>query len=286
MSPAEVPAEMDYKEGTFKGRDDLDLFYRCWLPVKSPKAVLVIAHGLAEHSGRYRNLAEFFTGRGYAVYGLDLPGHGRSEGSRCYINRFSDYTEDVGSFLDLVRNEGREGKIFLLGHSMGGTIAVDFAVGYQDELTGMLISAAVMKVGYSVTPFQVMAAGILSRLVPKMGVSVLDATAISKDPAVVDAYVNDPLVYRGKIRARTGAELIRTIGELSTRLPEIRLPVLIMHGTEDRLSEPEGSRMLYEKLGSADKTLKMYEGLYHEIFNEPEREQVMADAASWIAAHL
>jgi alpha-beta hydrolase superfamily lysophospholipase len=127
---------------------------------------------------------------------------------------------------------------------------------------------------------------MLSLLLPKMGISVLDASAISQDKAVVDAYVNDPLVYRGKIRARFGGEVIKTMQKLPRQMPKINLPILIMHGTADRLTDPEGSQMLYERVSSKDKTLKLYDGFYHEIFNEPGREQVFADMEAWLATHI
>jgi alpha-beta hydrolase superfamily lysophospholipase len=129
-------------------------------------------------------------------------------------------------------------------------------------------------------------AGILSLLLPKIGTTILDASAISRDKAVVDAYVSDPLVYRGKIRARLGAELIKTMHELPAKMPEINLPILIMHGAADQLSDPKGSQMLFERAGSKDKTLKLYDGFYHEIFNEPKRERVFKDVEAWLTTHI
>ncbi len=277
---------MEHREGKFRGYGNLDLYYQCWLPPANPKAVLLVVHGLAEHSGRYANLVDYFVPKGYAVYGFDQRGHGRSEGLRCYVGRFSEYVQDLDTFIGMIRNEYEQAKIFPVGHSMGATIAVAYAVRYQDRLAGLLLSGAALKIDSTVSPALMAMAKVLSLLLPKTGTTVLDASTLSRDRAVVDGYVNDPLVYRGKIRARLGAELIKITRELPSAIPEIKLPVLIMHGADDRLSDPEGSRMLFERVGSEDRTLKLYEGFYHEIFNEPEREQVFRDIGAWLAAHV
>jgi acylglycerol lipase len=149
-----------------------------------------------------------------------------------------------------------------------------------------VLSAASLKVGSSISPATIAMAKVLSAIAPKMGVAVLDASTISRDKAVVDACVNDPLVYRGKTTARLGAELINTIQKLPDQIAKVTLPILIMYGSADQLSNPEGSNMLYEKVSSKDKSLKVYDGLYHEIFNEPEHEKVMADMEAWLSAQI
>jgi len=277
---------MEHREGIITGLKNLDLYYQCWLPEGEPRAVLLVVPGLAEHTGRYTNLVDYFVPRGYAVYGLDHCGHGKSQGLRCHVERFSDYLDDLKTFFDLVRAEHGAASIFLVGHSMGGTIATAYAIQHQEELAGLILSAATLKVGSSVTSVQILAARVLSAVLPKIGVSVLDSSAISQDQAVVDAYDNDPLVYRGKIRARLGAELLKTLQALPDQTPRINLPILIMQGKADQLSDPEGSKMLYEKVASKDKTLRLYEGQYHEIFNEPERGQVFADMEAWLDIRL
>jgi len=277
---------MKHTEGHFTSQKGFRLFYQCWLPDGDPRAMLLVAPGLAEHSGRYGNLLDYFVPRGLAVCGLDYRGHGRSEGLRCHIDSFPEYVDDLRSFSEIVHDGHETKKPFLVGHSMGATIAAAFAVRYQDRLSGLIVSCVTLEAGASVSAGMKLAARVLSLLVPKMGVSVIDASTISRDSAVVDAYVSDPLVYRGKIRARLGAELLKTIDELHSQVAEITLPILIMHGTADRLSDPEGSRVLYERVGSRDKTLKLYEGFYHEIFNEPEHRQVMADVEAWLAARI
>jgi len=277
---------MEHEEGRFRGHKNLNLYYQCWLPATGPEAILLVVHGAAEHSGRYTNLVNYFVPKGYAVCGLDHRGHGKSEGLRGYVERFSDYLNDLKTFFDIVRNEHVDTKIFLIGHSMGGTIATAFTVHYQHELAGLLLSGAGVKVGSSLSPALIVAVRMLSLLLPKMGITALDASAISQDKAVVDAYVSDPLVYRGKIRVRFGAEMIKTMQKLPDQIPKINLPILIMHGTADRLCDPEGSQMLYERVSSADKTLKLYQGFYHEIFNEPGHKQVLADMEAWLATRM
>lgn len=276
---------MEHTEGKFKGHKNLNLYYQCWLPAGEPRAVLLVVHGLAEHSGRYMNLVNHFVPQGYAVYGFDQRGHGRSPGRRGYVERFSYFVNDLGTFLGMVRRKHHEARVFIAGHSVGGAVATAYAVHHQDEFDGLILSGATLKVGAGVSPGLIIVARVLSRLLPKMGLYIIDASAISRDQAVVAAYVNDPLVYRGKIRARLGAELIRVMRILPPQMPGISLPILIMHGTADRLSDPDGSQMLYERVGSRDKTLKLYDGFYHEIFNEPGRELVFADMAAWLAAH-
>ncbi len=277
---------MKHVEGKFKGFKNLDLYYQCWLPSNEPKAVLLVAHGLAEHSGRYINIVNHFVPKGYAVYGFDQRGHGKSQGQRGYVERFSHFVSDFKTFSDIIHSKHHDAKIFIVGHSVGGTIATACAVHYQDEFDGLILSGATLKIGASVSSGLIIVARILSLLLPKMGLDVINASAISQDKTVVDAYVNDPLVYRGKIRARLGAELIKTMQKLPCQMTEINLPILIMHGTADRLSDSEGSQMLYERVSSRDKTLKLYEGFYHEIFNEPGREQVFADMEAWLVIRM
>jgi len=277
---------MKHVEGKFKGYKNFNLYYQCWLPSNEPKAVLLVAHGLAEHSGRYINIVNHFVPKGYAVYGFDQRGHGKSQGQRGYVERFSHFVSDLKTFSGIIRSKHRDAKIFIVGHSVGGTIATAYAVHYQDEFDGLVLSGATLKVGASVSSGLIIVARVLSLLLPKMGLDVIDASAISQDKTVVDAYVDDPLVYRGKIRARLGAELIKAIQILLPQMSKIYLPILIMHGTADRLSDPRGSEILYDRVSSRNKTLKLYDGFYHEIFNEPGREQVFEDMEAWLVVRM
>ncbi|MDD5287825.1 MAG: lysophospholipase [Dehalococcoidales bacterium] len=277
---------MQHTEGKFPGCKNLNLYYQSWVPDGIPIAVLVVVHGLAEHSGRYANLVNYLVPRGYAVCSFDLRGHGKSEGTRGYVERFSCYIDDLKTFCDMVCNEHKSTRVFMVGHSMGSAIAIAYAIKYQNELDGLILSGATLKAGASISNLDKLMAKVLSVFLPKMGVAVLDASAISRDKAVVDAYVNDPLVYRGKVSARLGAELLRIIEKLPKQIPQISLPILIMHGAIDRLSDPASSKMLYELVQSKDKTLNVYEDFYHEIFNDPERQKVFSDMETWLKRHV
>jgi len=277
---------MQHIEGKFPGRNDINLYYQSWVPDGMPIAVLVVVHGLAEHSGRYFNLVNYFLPKGYAVHTFDLRGHGKSEGTRGYVERFSYYLDDLKIFCDKVSQENKNTRIFMVGHSMGGTIATAYAIDHQNELNGLILSGAVLKAGSSVTGVAILMARLLSLLIPKMGVSTLDASTVSRDKTVVEAYINDPLNYTGKISARLGAELLNEIQRLPSKLSVLSLPVLIMHGAADRLSDPSSSQMLFERAGSKDKTIKFYDGFYHEIFNDPQRQQVFTDMENWLKLHV
>jgi alpha-beta hydrolase superfamily lysophospholipase len=277
---------MRHNEGKFIGSNKLNLYWQSWLPDGAPVAVLLVVHGLAEHSGRYINPVDYFVPKGYAVYSFDLSGHGKSEGKRGYVERFANYPDDVNTYYDMVKKENPNVKIFLVGHSMGGTIATAYAIKHQDELNGLILSGAVLKAGASITTAAIFMAKVLSALMPKMGVTKLDASAVNRDKAGVDAYVNDPLNYTGKISARLGAELLKEIQSLPAQISKISLPILIMHGSADRLSDPSSSKTLFEGVSSKDKTLKYYEGFYHEIFNDPQRQQVFADMEVWLKKHI
>lgn len=277
---------MKHTEGKFKGRKDLNLYYQSWQPAQAPKAILLVVHGFAEHSGRYMNVVNYFVPKGYAVYGLDHRGHGRSDGLRGYVERFSYYLDDLKTFFDIVRGEYDNAKTFIVGHSMGGAIATAYAIEYQDEFDGLILSGAGLKIGNGSFRVLTPLVRILSLFLPKVGITIIDASTISQDQTVVEAYVNDPLVYWGKVRARFGSELAVAMQKLPHQMPKIALPILIMHGTADHLVKPEGSRELYAKVSSKDKVLKLYDGFYHEIFNEPGRERVFQDMERWLLAHL
>ncbi len=276
------------------------LYRQSWLPTSSPnlplRGVVLIVHGLAEHSDRYAELAQFLNTHQYAVYGFDLRGHGRSPGMRGYVERFEDYLVDVQTVLDQVQTQHSitppnsitppRTPLFLLGHSMGGAIATRFVLEHPEvNLAGLILSAPALALNPKVSPLLIRLSGLLGTLLPTMPTVALDHTGISRDPAVRAAYDQDPLIHHGKIRARTGAELIRTIRWIEAHRSALQLPLLIFHGTGDRLAPITGSEALYQAAQSTDKTFKRYEGLYHEVFNEPERAQVWQDLLDWLQCH-
>lgn len=277
---------MKHIEGNFNGVRNTDIYYQGWLPEGNVRGVLFIVHGLGEHSGRYGNIVEQFVPSGYVVYGFDLIGHGKSGGGREVVQRFEDYTETLRTFYQMVA-EWQAGKpIFLLGHSMGGTIASYYLLDHQEDFDGAIISAPLVKVGDSISKATIFMGKILSKIAPKVGVLVLEVNGISRDPKVVEAYVNDPLVFHGKTPARLGAELLSAMMRITVEAGKIRLPIIIVQGEEDVLVEPSGAQMFYDKVSSVDKTLKIYDEMYHEVFNEPDRARVLKDVEAWLDAQL
>lgn len=277
---------MRHQEGTFKGVRDASIYYQCWLPEGESRAVLLIVHGLAEHSGRYMNVVNYFVPLGYAVYGVDHVGHGKSSGTRVYVERFEDYTDTLKTYFDMVRRWQADKPIFLVGHSMGGLIGAVYLLDHQAELTGAVLSGPAAKVHGSVSPAVIFVGKLISVLMPKLGLIGLEAEGVSRDPAVVQAYVNDPLVCRGKVTARLSAELVKAIRRVAAEATKITLPILILQGSADRLVDPKGAQILYDAVSSADKTIKIYDGLYHEVYNEPEHGQVLGDVKAWLETHL
>lgn len=271
-------------EGTFAGAAGGSVFWQRWEPAKMT-GVVVLSHGLAEHSGRYAHVAARLNEAGYACYAIDHWGHGRSEGTRANVERFALVTSDLDALLTKSRGEHPGMPVFLLGHSMGGLLALDYVVTHGESgLAGLLLSGPVVDTSAG-SAAQRAAAGFLSRYAPNLGVMALDSTAVSRDPEEVRKYVEDSLNYHGKIRARTGAEILLAVDRVVKGLPGLSLPLLVMHGTLDRLAPPAGSKLVAEKAGSKDKTLKLYDGLFHEIFNEPERDTVLNDVVAWLDAH-
>jgi len=277
---------MKHQEGSFKGVRDANIYSQSWLPETDPKAVLLIVHGLAEHSGRYMNIVNHFIPLGYAVYGMDHLGHGKSDGKRVYVKRFEDYTNTLKVYFDMVRRWQPGKPIFLFGHSLGGLISAVYLLDHQAELTGAVLSGPAVKVPNNITPAILFVGKMLSALMPKFGLIGLEVDGISRDPAVVRAYVNDPLVFTGKTTARLAAEMLKAMQRVSAMATKIRLPILIVQGGSDKLVDPAGAQMLYEAVSSADKKIRIYDGLYHEVFNEPERDKVLRDVEIWLESHL
>jgi alpha-beta hydrolase superfamily lysophospholipase len=277
---------MKHQEGYLKSVRDTDIYYQYWLPEVEPKAILLVVHGLAEHSGRYMNIVNFLVPSGYAVYGIDHIGHGKSGGKRGYVKRFQDYTKPLKEYFDMIREWQPEKPIFLIGHSMGGLIGAAYLLEHQDELSGAVLSGPGIKVPDHISQGVIFAGKILSSIMPKAGLIQLDAEGVSRDPEVVDAYVNDPLVYTGKTTARLGAELLKAMQSVTDQASKISLPIMIVQGSDDKLVDPSGAQLLYDLVSSKDKTIKIYNGFYHEVFNEPEHELVLNDVHAWLEAHL
>jgi acylglycerol lipase len=274
---------VDRREGSFEGRGGLWLHWRAWLPETDPRAHLVISHGAGEHGDRYERLADRLVADAFAVWASDHRGHGHSEGPQGIVDRFRNAVADLDAVVDLANLERPGRRIFMLGHSMGGAIALDYALRHQDKLAGLILSAPAAALDQDSAATRI-AAKVLSELVPGLPVHELDTSGISRDPDELRAYEQDPLIDRGRMRARTVGELVTAFERFPEELPHLVIPVLVMHGTADRLTSPDCSRTIHERAGSLDKTLELYDGYYHELINEPhpERERVLARIASWL----
>jgi alpha-beta hydrolase superfamily lysophospholipase len=275
---------MKHRELQFPGCQDATLHGQAWLPERTPRAIVVVSHGLAEHGGRYAALASRLVEKGYAVYAIDHRGHGHSSGRRANIDRFDYLVSDLGTFIGRAQRQHPDTPVILLGHSMGGAIALACALKHHRVLRALVLSAPALSAGQSASALKLLIVKLLSAVSPNTGALKLPATAVSRDPAVVHAYESDPLVYRGAIPARTLAELIQAMQSLQQKAHELRIPVLIQHGTADSLVPLAATHPIYQHLGVAkSRTLLVYEGLYHEVYNEPERDRVIADLEGWLA---
>jgi acylglycerol lipase len=260
-------------------------YWQAWLPQDPPRASVIIVHGLHEHSARYAHVGTRLAAAGFAAYAADHRGHGRSDGRRANIERMTLIVEDLSAFVHFALERHPGLPVFMVGHSLGGLIALSYATEARGVLDGLVVSGPAVQ-AMAGSALQRRLAGPLSALVPNLGVVVVDAEKISRDPEVVQAYRADPLVYHGKVKARTGAEMLATMQSLPSRLPKLSLPLLLLHGTEDQICALAGSVMVHDAVSSPDKTLHRYQGLYHEVFNEPEREAILTDLVSWLTEHL
>ncbi len=271
-----------HSEGSFTAMDGLSIFHQTWLPTGTPTAVVMLVHGLGEHSGRYAHVADALTDAGVAVHALDHRGHGKSDGKRTFVKSYDEFMADLVQFRALIEAQHPDLPLIVLGHSMGGNLAVGHALDHQSGIAGLALSGAALQVGSDLSPGKLKVFRLVAKFAPGFRPEGLSAEAISRDPAVVTAYQSDPLVFTGKISAGLGAALIGAMERFPARFGEFKLPILIMHGTEDQLASIEGSRALEAAAVNADVTAHYYEGLYHEIFNEPEQQEVLADLVTWI----
>ncbi len=277
---------MKHIEGMFNNAQKVCIYYQGWLPEGEAQAVLFIVHGLGEHSGRYMNVVNHFVPLGYAVYGLDHLGHGKSEGGREEVQRFEDYTDPLTTYYNMVKGWQAGKPIFILGHSLGGLITTFYLLDNQEKFKGAIISAPAIKISENISSMTITMSKILSKVAPKAGVLALDASMISRDPEVVKVYNSDPLVFHGKTPARLASEMLKSMLRVKAEVSKISLPFITVQGSQDKLVDPGGAQMLYEGASSRDKTIKIYEGFYHEVFNEPEREVVLKDVETWLTARL
>lgn len=281
---------MKHNEGTFKTFDNLDLYYQSWQPEGTVRAVLAIVHGLGEHGGRYLNIVNHLVPQGYAVYALDHRGHGRSPGPRAFVNSWSEFTEDVGNFCQLVAQQQPGVPFFLMGHSMGGNIVLNYILRHPTSHHSAGVQAVIASapaVGkLDVPPVLAFVSRLLSSILPKLSVPTgLDATAVSRDTAVVQAYQNDPLVH-GQGTPRFATEIASSAEWAMAHAAEFRPPLLLLHGDADRLVNVQASRDFFARVPHNDKKLIIYEGGYHESHNDIHQQQVVEDIEAWLETHL
>jgi acylglycerol lipase len=277
-------APMSQAEERIEGAGGLGIFVRSWRPKPNARGVVVIVPGFNSHSGHYAWVAQQLSASGLAVYAVDLRGRGQSDGERFYVERISDWVSDVGTVMALARLRDSGLPVFLLGHSAGGVVSCLYTLEHQAELAGFICESFAFQVpapGFALAAFKG-----LSHVAPHAHVYKLKNEDFSRDPRAVQALNEDPLIAGESQPIQTAAEMVRADERLKGEFPRITLPLLILHGTADKATKFSGSQVFYEKAGSRDKTLKLYEGHFHDLLNDVDKELVVADIKSWIAARL
>ncbi len=268
------------KEETYQGKGGLKIAYRSWQPDGKPRAVIVICHGVNSHSGQYLWTAEQFASHGLAVYALDLRGRGKSEGARFYVDDIADYVADVAGTIEIAKSRNPGLPVFLLGHSAGGVTSCTYALDNQSELAGLICESFAYRVpapGFALSIIR-----LIGNIAPRLPVLKLKNKDFSRDPKAVAALESDPLTANEVQPARTVAAFLRAGDRMTRDFPTIKIPVFIMHGSEDHATVPAGSQFFFDTVGSKDKTLKFYEGHFHDLLNDIGKEEVMADIQAWI----
>ncbi|MEO8227495.1 MAG: lysophospholipase [Gemmatimonadota bacterium] len=274
---------MRLESGSFIGRGGVELFRQSWLPDSPPRAALVNLHGLGDHSGLYAGIGEYFSARGVAVHGFDLRGHGRSPGQRAYIESWHDYREDLDTFVGIVAAGGRP--VFTLGNSLGGLVVLDHALHHPEHLAGVIAASAPL--GAVGVPPLLMALGrIMSRVWPRFSLEVgMDLGGLSRDPVAARTVLEDPLFHR-RGTARLSTEVTSAIARVQRLAPRLAVPVLLLHGSDDRMVPPAGTRDFFNRLAVPDRTYHEYPGAYHTLFADLDAARVIADVDRWIDVHV
>jgi len=277
---------MEHEEGVFQGSGDIKLYYQYWEPRAEARAVVAIVHGVGEHSGRYQNLIEPLTNKNYALYGFDLRGHGRSPGQRVFINSWSEYREDLNSFVKFIEEQEPGKAIFLYCHSLGSIIGLDYVMNYPKEIKGIIFSGTPFESSGAVKPLLITLANLMSKIVPRFSMNLgLDITALSKDEAVVQGYANDPLVSR-LATARFGTEYLKTTAWTREHIGELAIPAFFIHGEADRIAVAQAVADAVKEIHLAEKTLIIYPGGFHEPHNDYGYARVMGNVTEWLDQHV
>ncbi len=276
---------MEHREGEFKGQRGTRIWYQVWRP-EAAKAVVALAHGLGEHSGRYNNVVGWLVPRGYAIYALDHRGHGRSGGRRGHVDRFSDYLDDLQHLVGLASAAEPGRPVFLLGHSLGGLIALAYAIERPQGLQGVVASSPGLRRRFEVPPSKLFLGNLMSRIWPTFTQhSGLPASGLSHDPQVALEYVGDKLVH-DLVSARLFIEITTAAEQVLSDAGRLAIPCLLLQGEDDPIVDPQATREFYTRASSADKALRTYPGFYHEGFNEVGKERPLGDLVAWLDAHV
>jgi len=281
-----VTGPVKHQEDSLSYQSNHTISYQHWSAADlddACKGVIVISHGLAEHSGRYKHVAEYFVSQGYHVYAIDHLGHGKSSGARCHVASINDFVACLHRLIKIVKDQHNNSPVYLLGHSMGGLIASLYLIDHQQELAAAILSAPLIKPTTAPTKFQTRIVKFFARFFPKVGVLQLDPRFVSRDPKVVKDYIDDPLVFSGKVSAKLSMELGGGMAKVSRQGSTISLPILILQGKEDKLVDPAGAEFIFNKVSSKDKSLEFFDQCYHEILNEPEQQEVLSTITTWLA---
>jgi alpha-beta hydrolase superfamily lysophospholipase len=279
---------MYHQDGTFEGCDGSRLYYQSWHPDERVRAILVIVHGLGGHSGQFSHVVQAMVSKGYAVYGFDARGHGRSPGQRGYINSWSEFREDLRFFLKWIKLLEPEHPLFLLGHSVGSVIVLDYGLRFPNEavdLQGVVLSAPILG-QTGVSPVKVAVGQLLSQVWPRFSLSTgLGLELGARNPTILAVYANDPLRHC-RVSARFGTEFMKTVAWIHGHAVEWQVPLLILHGSGDRVALPDGGQRFFENAGCVDKERRDYADAYHELFDDLNYQEVLADLEEWLERHL
>lgn len=279
------PADIQHESGFFPGYCGLSLYYQHWWSLEPTRAALVIVHGLGGHSGLFYNVVEALAPQGFHLYALDLRGNGRSPGRRGHIRSWDEFRGDLGAFRTLVERERPHQPLFIMGHSLGGAVALDYVLHYPQGLQGTIVSNPSLG-AVGVSPVRFAIARLLSRVWPTFSLSTgIAIEAGTRDPEVLARYRNDPL-HHSTGSARLATEYMATAKWLQSHAANVKVPLLVLQSGADRVSYPEGSRRFFESVAFADKTWKEYPKSYHEIYVDLDYEMVLADLRNWLWAHL
>ncbi|ACK72072.1 alpha/beta hydrolase fold protein [Gloeothece citriformis PCC 7424] len=274
----------EHTQGTFQCIGGIELYYQCWHPPASPKGILTIIHGLGGHSGLFKHIIDYFLPLNYKIYACDLPGHGRSPGQRGYIKSWDEFRGDIDAFLSLIKQQNPHCPCFLYGNSLGGVIVLDYGLSYPEKIQGVIAAGAPLgRVGIS--PFKLFIGQILSRVWPRFSLDTgIPLEAGSRDQKAIESYLNDSLRHR-KGTARLATELFTTVEKIQNNASNLKVPLLILHGEKDPVSLPEGVHTFFNHVTFADKTFIEYPEALHDLHNELNYPEIMADLATWLENH-